>query len=63
MDKEDKDEQTSLKHGLGWYRTNRKEFQVYMADSAFYLDGDVMVGLCWNESMGAFFSVLLVLFK
>lgn len=35
MDKEDKDEQTSPKHGLGWHRTNRKESQVYVAGSAF----------------------------
>lgn len=63
MDKEDQDKQTSPEHGLGWHCTNRKESQVYVAGSAFYLDGDVMVGLCWNERTGAFFAVLLVLFK
>lgn len=48
---EDKDEQTSLKHGLGKHCTNRKECGLYTAGSAFDLYSDLMIGVHQNESM------------
>jgi len=34
-----------------------------MADSTFYLYGDVMIRKCQNEIMVVFFSVIFALFK